>query len=68
MPGEIGPHDQWSWPFPYYTYAELIQKGGSLRAVAQAHKAAWLRTSDALADGDGALLVSHGGAIVPALV
>jgi broad specificity phosphatase PhoE len=68
VPGEIGHQDQWSWPFPYCTYAELIQKGGGLRAMAQAHKAAWLRTSAALANGEGALIVSHGGAIEPALV
>lgn len=68
VPGAVGHHDQWSWPFPYCTYADLIQKSAGLAAVAEAHKAAWLRTGAALAEGEGALIVSHGGAIEPALV
>lgn len=40
VPGEVGHHDQWSWPHPHLTYAELIRQGGGIVAVAQAHKTA----------------------------
>lgn len=68
VPGEAGRHDQWSWPHPYLTYASLIRRGQGLAAAAEAHRAIWTRTAEALPDNAAALIVSHGGAIEPALV
>lgn len=39
--GEVGHHDQWRWPQPYVTYAQLIRDGDGLAAVAQAHRDLW---------------------------
>jgi broad specificity phosphatase PhoE len=68
VPGEVGHHDQWSWPLPYLTYARLIAGGRGLAEVAEAHKAAWATVAAGLADGEAALIISHGGALEPALV
>lgn len=66
--GEVGHHDQWSWSRPYLAYASLIRLGRGLAAVAEAHRAAWAGIVEAQPDGKAALIVSHGGAIEPALV
>lgn len=68
VPGEVEHHDQWSWRQAYLTYAELISHGGGLAAMAQAHRDIWTRVVEAVPDGTGALVVSHGGCIEPALV
>lgn len=68
VPGEAGHHDQWTWHSPYRSYAELIRAGGTVAAVAGAHKNAWLAAADIVAEGQVALVISHGGAIEPALV
>lgn len=67
VPHEVDHHDQWSWPQPYVAYAELIKSGGGLAAVAQAHQEIWAGVVAAVPDGGGALVVSHGGCIEPAL-
>jgi hypothetical protein len=36
VPGEVDHHDQWRWPRPYRTYAELIARPSGLAAVAEA--------------------------------
>ena len=33
VPGEVDHHDQWRWPHPYRTYAELLGRGGGPAAV-----------------------------------
>ena len=38
VPGEVEHHDQWRWPRPYRTYAELLGRGGRLAAVAKRTK------------------------------
>lgn len=68
VPGEIEHHDQWTWPFPYRTYAEMIQRGAGIAAVAEVHRAAWAHIAADLGEGQVALIVSHGGAIEPGLV
>jgi hypothetical protein len=42
VPGEVDHHDQWRWPRPYRSYAELIGRGGGLAAVAQTHRRIWM--------------------------
>jgi broad specificity phosphatase PhoE len=66
--GEVAHHDQWRWPQPYLTYAQLIRHGDGLTAVAQAHRDLWNEALKAVPDGSGVLVVSHGGCIEPALV
>jgi broad specificity phosphatase PhoE len=66
--GEVAHHDQWRWPQPYLTYAQLIRHGDGLAAVAQAHRDLWNEALRAVPDGSGVLVVSHGGCIEPALV
>jgi broad specificity phosphatase PhoE len=68
VPGEVEHHDQWRWPRPYRTYAELLGRGGRLAAVAQAHQAAWTRAVQAVPEGAAALVVCHGGGIELGLV
>src|SRR5581483_10534951 len=34
VPGQVGHHQQWTWPEPYVSYAELIGSGGDLAKVA----------------------------------
>jgi broad specificity phosphatase PhoE len=66
--GVLAHHAQWSWDRPYARYAELIGQEPGLAEVAAAHRAAWLRALTAIGDGGRALVISHGGAIEPALV
>ena len=33
VPGEVEHHDQWRWPRPFRTYAELLGRGGRLAAA-----------------------------------
>jgi broad specificity phosphatase PhoE len=68
VPGEVEHHDQWRWPQPYLTYAELLERGGGLTAVAETHRAAWTRVVEAVPEGAAALVVCHGGGIEPGLV
>ncbi|HEV2783790.1 MAG TPA: phosphoglycerate mutase family protein [Actinophytocola sp.] len=68
VPGEVGHHDQWRWPAPYTQYAKLVAAGRGLAAVARTHAGIWRRTVLAVPDGASALIISHGGAIEPALV
>ncbi|MDT0345464.1 histidine phosphatase family protein [Streptomyces litchfieldiae] len=68
VPGEVDHHDQWAWPQPYVHYAELIARGGALAAVAAAHRMIWTEAVRSVPEGSGALVVSHGGSIEPALV
>jgi hypothetical protein len=30
VPGEVDHHEQWEWPHPYQTYAELLGHGGGI--------------------------------------
>jgi broad specificity phosphatase PhoE len=66
--GEVAHHEQWSWLKPYVAYASLIRRGRGLAAAAEEHRAAWVRTIAATEDGEVTLIISHGGAIEPALV
>jgi broad specificity phosphatase PhoE len=68
VPGEVDHHDQWRWPRPYETYAELVACQGGLAAVAEAHRSAWTQAAEAVADGAAVLVVGHGGGIEPGLV
>jgi hypothetical protein len=68
VPGEVEHHAAWSWPQPYAHYAALIGEGGGVARVAAAAHAALTRLVSSLAEGDAALLISHGGIIEPALV
>lgn len=68
VPGEVAHHDQWRWEAPYQTYAELIGKGGGLAQVARAHRDMWIKAVESVPEGSGALIVSHGGSLEPALV
>jgi hypothetical protein len=49
-------------------YAELIQRGRGLAAVARAHRAVWIRAVESVHDGAAALIIGHGGGIEPTLV
>jgi broad specificity phosphatase PhoE len=68
VPGEVEHHDQWAWPQPYAHYAELIARGGGLAAMASTGRDAMVRLVTAVASGEAALYVSHGGTIEPVLV
>ena len=60
VPGEVDHHDQWHWPRPYRTYAELIARPSGLAAVAEARRFAWTDVVEAVPD-DAGLVVGHGG-------
>lgn len=68
VPGEVEHHAQWGWPQPYVRYAELLADGGGLAAVAAEHRKIWTEAVRSVPEGSGALIVSHGGSIEPALV
>lgn len=68
VPGEVDHHDQWRWQQPYVRYAELVRAGGGLTAIAEHHRRIWTDVISAIPDETEALIVSHGGAIEPALV
>ena len=50
VPGEVDHHDQWRWPRPYRTYAELIARPSGVAAVAEAHRLAWADVMEAQLD------------------
>jgi hypothetical protein len=68
VPGEVTRHDQWRWPRPYRSYAELLARGGELAKVAEVHRLAWISMVEGVSDGAAALFIGHGGGIEPALV
>ena len=68
VPGEVEHHDQWRWPQPYRTYAELVGRGLGLASVAEAHRRIWTAVVQAVPDGAAALVIAHGGGIEPGLV
>jgi broad specificity phosphatase PhoE len=68
VPGEVDHHDQWRWPRPYRTYAELIARPSGVAAVAEAHRLAWADVMEAQPDAAACLVVGHGGGIEPGLV
>jgi broad specificity phosphatase PhoE len=68
VPGEVARHDQWRWPRPYRSYAELLARGGELAKVAEAHRLAWWTMVAGVSDGAAVLFIGHGGGIEPALV
>jgi hypothetical protein len=51
VPGEVDHHEQWGWPRPYRTYAELLGRGGGLPTVAEAHRRLWTGVVEAVPDG-----------------
>jgi broad specificity phosphatase PhoE len=68
VPGEVEHHDQWRWPWPYRTSAELLRRGLGLTMVAEAHRRIWTAVVEAAPDGAAALVIAHGGGIEPGLV
>jgi len=68
VPGEVEFHEQWTWAQPYVRYAELIERGGGLARVAQAHRTIWVGAVGQVDEGEVAVFVGHGGAIEPTLV
>jgi broad specificity phosphatase PhoE len=68
VPCEVDHHEQWRWPRPYRTYAELLGRGGGLATVAEAHRRIWTSVMEAVPNGAAALAVAHGGGIEPGLV
>lgn len=68
VPGQVEHHEQWSWVRPYARYRQLIDEPGGLDRVAEAHRSLWGEVLHAVPDGGVGLIVSHGGAIEPALV
>jgi hypothetical protein len=68
VPGEVEHHDQWRWPRPYRTYAELLGRGLGLASVAEAHRRIWTAVVEAVPDGAAVLVIAHGGGIEPGLV
>jgi broad specificity phosphatase PhoE len=68
VPGEVEHHDQWRWPRPYRTYAELLRRGLGLAIVAESHRRIWTAVVEAVPDGAAALVIAHGGGIEPRLV
>jgi broad specificity phosphatase PhoE len=66
--GEVEHHEQWGWPRPYRTYAELLARPSGIATVAEAHRRIWARVVEAVPDGAAALVVGHGGGIEPGLV
>lgn len=68
IPGVVEHHDQWKWPEPFVTYAEKLDQSAELRQAAQDQYEIWMRALNEVPDGGGALIISHGGSIEPALV
>ena len=65
---EVAHHDQWTWPRPYVRYRELLDGGGPLADAARREFDVWRSAVDRIADGETALIVSHGGRIEPTFV
>jgi hypothetical protein len=61
-------HDQWRWPRPYRSYAQLLRRGGGLAAVAETHRRIWTSVVEAVPDGAAALVIGHRGWIEPGLM
>jgi len=68
VPGEVEHHDQWRWPQPYVTYADLVSRASGLADVAAEHRRVWMSAVNAVPEGQAALVISSGGAIEPTLV
>jgi broad specificity phosphatase PhoE len=65
---ELPFHAHWDLPEPWQRYAELVTAGGPLAALAHRQVDLWRRAAHRVAEGDCALVISHGGLIEPGLV
>lgn len=65
---EAGHHAQWEWTDPFGRYLALIGQGGAVADLARLQAELWTDAAGRVADGEKALVVSHGGLIEPGLV
>ena len=65
---EVPFHAQWESDEPFVMYAEAIARGGAMRDLAQLQVENWTDALDHVADGEAALVVTHGGLIDSGLV
>jgi broad specificity phosphatase PhoE len=65
---EVPFHAQWEADEPFVMYAEAIAHGGAMRDLADLQLAIWTDAVGRVADGEAALVVTHGGLIDSGLV
>ena len=65
---EVPFHAQWEAEQPFVMYAEAIRRGGAMRDLANLQLAIWTDAVGRVADGEAALVVTHGGLIDSGLV
>jgi broad specificity phosphatase PhoE len=65
---QLGDHQYSAWPQAFVRYAEIIAGGGPVSALAERQRELWSAVADRIADGDSALVISHGGLIEPGVV
>ena len=65
---EVPFHAQWEADEPFVMYAEAIARGGAMRELADLQVAIWTDAVGHVADGEAALVVTHGGLVDSGLV
>lgn len=65
---EVAHHDQWAWATPYVRYRTLLERHGPLAQAAESELELWRSALLQVADGEVALIVTHGGSVEPTLV
>jgi broad specificity phosphatase PhoE len=65
---EVPFHAQWEADEPFVMYRDAIARGGAMHELARLQIAIWTDAVSRVADGEGALIVTHGGLIDSGLV
>jgi broad specificity phosphatase PhoE len=65
---EVPFHAQWEAEQPFVMYRDAIARGGAMRDLAQLQVEVWRDALGHVADGEAALVVTHGGLIDSGLV
>ena len=65
---EVPFHAQWEADEPFVMYRDAIARGGAMRDLAELQLAIWRDALSRVADGQAALVVTHGGLIDSGLV
>jgi broad specificity phosphatase PhoE len=66
--GTVAHHNQWSWPYPFVRYRQILDDDPAFAGAADRELKLWLMALERVSEDGKALIVGHGGVIEPTLV
>jgi hypothetical protein len=61
------PHKQWSWPYPFVRYRQILNDDPAFARAADSELTLWHMALDRASEDGRALIVGHGGVTEPTL-